>query len=146
MFPDTWSFEEVIETTVKAEFDGIELNLSESGMFSLKSSEAELIKIGEKVRNANLELPSLSTSLLWKYSLTSSNKKEREKGKLIVQKMIDAADLLQIKTILVVPGVVNEDVSYEAAYFRALEALGELSLYAEKANVEIGIENVWNFY
>ncbi|NYE09010.1 hexulose-6-phosphate isomerase [Bacillus niacini] len=143
-FPETWSFERVIETTAKAHFDGIELNMAESGMFSLTSSDAELITIRDKVRNANLEIPSLSTSLLWKYSLTSNNKKEREKGKSIVQKMIDAAALLQIKTILVVPGVVNQDVSYDAAYSRALEALGELSAYAEEAKVEIGVENVWN--
>jgi L-ribulose-5-phosphate 3-epimerase len=45
---------------------------------------------------------------------------------------------------LVVPGVVNEKVSYEQAYFTAMNSIRELIPYAEKTGMQIGLENVWN--
>lgn len=47
-------------------------------------------------------------------------------------------------TVLVVPGVVNEKVSYEQAYKQSLESIKKLIPYAEKTNMKIGLENVWN--
>ncbi|MGH2623581.1 MAG: sugar phosphate isomerase/epimerase family protein, partial [Sphingobacterium sp.] len=47
-------------------------------------------------------------------------------------------------TVLVVPGVVNEKVSYETAYNNALESIRKLIPHVEKIGVKIGLENVWN--
>ena len=47
-------------------------------------------------------------------------------------------------TVLVVPGVVNDKVSYEQAYITAQASVKKLIPYAEKTNMKIGLENVWN--
>ena len=58
--------------------------------------------------------------------------------------MLTIADICGAESILVVPGIVTEETSYADAYSRAVEALQELAEKAEKVNVKIGIENVWN--
>jgi sugar phosphate isomerase/epimerase len=80
----------------------------------------------------------LATGLYWSYTLTSDNEKIREKAKSIVKKQLDAASLLGVDTILVVPGAVGVDfvpdsevIAYDVAYERALEAMKELAPYAE---------------
>lgn len=47
-------------------------------------------------------------------------------------------------TVLVVPGVVNKESSYEEAYYTALYAIKELIPAVESTGVKIGLENVWN--
>ncbi|OPZ74511.1 MAG: fructoselysine 3-epimerase [Actinobacteria bacterium ADurb.Bin444] len=46
--------------------------------------------------------------------------------------------------VLVVPGVVTEDVSYKAAYEISRRSLQELLPVAEETGVIIALENVWN--
>ena len=46
--------------------------------------------------------------------------------------------------VLLVPAVVNENVGYETAWKRAVERTKRLAEDAERLNVTIGIENVWN--
>lgn len=47
-------------------------------------------------------------------------------------------------TVLVVPAVVNKDVSYRDAYKRSQAAIRKLIPDAEKAGIKIAIEEVWN--
>lgn len=152
-----WSFngrtpvKDCLEIARKAGFDGIELALNETGEISLESSEKELIEIKKAAEELNLELPSFATGLYWKYSLTSSDTKAREKAKSIVKKQLEFASILGADTILVVPGAVGVDfipncevVSYDKAYDLSLNAMLELKEEAENYKVSIGIENVWN--
>ena len=46
--------------------------------------------------------------------------------------------------MLVVPGVVNEKVSYEQAYINSQQAIRELIPFAEETGMQIGLENVWS--
>ena len=46
--------------------------------------------------------------------------------------------------MLVVPGVVTEDVPYGAAYELSQKSIREILPAAEEAQVKIGLENVWN--
>lgn len=70
--------------------------------------------------------------------MTSNNPGTREKAKKIAIKEIDAAAVLGVDTVLVVPGAVGVDfipgceiVEYDVAYDRASEAIKELSRHAE---------------
>ncbi len=153
--PGSYSVEDCIREAKKAGFDGLELNMAEKAgdsggnggipqALTLDLSKDDLKKIAQAAEKAGIELPSVSTSLLWKYSLTDSDVKVREKAMGIVARMIDAAEVLGADTVLVVPGVVNRDVSYEKAYKRSMECMQELRKYAEEKKVYIGVENVWN--
>lgn len=145
-----WSFkkgmriEECITISKKAGFEGIELSLNEQGEISLYSKEKEVITIKNFARDVGIEIPSLASGLYWKYSFTSCDPKIRQKAKEIAIKQLEIAKLLGADTVLMVPGVVDEEVGYDRAFERALEAFSELKEYAEKLEVHIGLENVWN--
>ena len=89
----------------------------------------------------------------------------REKAKEVCRRQIDAAAILGIDCILVPPGTVGVDfrpedvvpdtanvsffagsevIDYDVAYERSQAAFRELAPYAERKNVIIGIENIWN--
>jgi len=149
--PKNLSFKENLDLAKKAGFDGVELAMSESGDLTINSSKEDILNLKKAVEDAGLEVSSLASTLFWDYPLTSNDKEKSEKCKLIIRKMIDAAALMNLDTILVIPGSVGVDfkkdcevIDYDVAYDRALEAIKELSVYAEKNNVNIALENVWN--
>ena len=150
-FPAGMNIYECIKLAAAAGFEGIEPALNEEGDMSLNSTEDEIRSYRQAASDAGIEITSLATGLYWGYSLTSGNAGTREKAKNIVRKQLDAAAILGVDTILVVPGAVGVDfipgceiVEYDLAYDRAVEALKELAPYAEAKKVTIGVENVWN--
>ncbi len=153
-FPKGYTVRQCFAEAAKAGFDGVELNVVESfpddsvagdiAGLSLNTTDADISEIRDLAQEYKLGLPSVSTGLHWTYSLTSNEAKLREKGKQIVVKMLETAQGLGADTVLVVPGVVTSDVSYKTAYERALGAFQELAPEAERHNVNIGVENVWN--
>ncbi|MEJ8548307.1 sugar phosphate isomerase/epimerase family protein [Brevibacillus borstelensis] len=144
-FPADISIQEMLRQAKTHGYQGVELNLGEGeAPFHLEMTEAELQAVAAQARELGLELPSVSTALLWKYPLTDNDESVREKGIRIVEKMLEAASVFGSKTVLVVPGLVTPEVSYDIAYERAREALKRLAKTAEEKRVSIGIENVWN--
>ncbi len=134
-----------------AGYDGVEPVMSESGYLNRSSSEKEILDIGNIAREEGLEIPSVGVWSLWENNLVSDDEKVRCKAEDIIKKQIEIAALLGADTILAVPGYVGcdfaskpERIRYDIAYDRCREALGRLAPEAEKANVHIGIENVWN--
>ncbi len=146
-FPASYTVKECIEHAKKAGYDGIEINMEEgkeSPSLRPDSTKAEIEEILKIAQLNNIPISSVATGLHWKYSLTDDDETVRNKGIQIAEKMIEAAKILHTDAILVVPGVVNEKVSYTEAYKRSQEALKVLAKKAEAQKVYIGIENVWN--
>ena len=122
-----------------------------SGPVSMESGEKELLAIKKMAADAGLELYSLATGQFWVYPITSNDPAKRAHAKEIVKKQLESAAILGCDSILVIPGLVHADfipdceiINYAEAYDRALEAVCELSAFAEKWKVNIGLENVWN--
>lgn len=61
-----------------------------------------------------------------------------------IAKSIEETKQLGGDTVLVVPGVVNAAASYETVYQIAQKNIRKLIPYAEKHNIKIALENVWN--
>lgn len=148
--PGKFSLDEAFAMLNKAGFDGVELNMEsekrKDGKLSLhcECTEDELAEIKELAKKHNLKITSFVTGLLWQFPLTSCDESVREKGINAIKKMLDYAEYFGSDTILVVPGYVSGDISYDEAYENALTALKELKPYAEAKKVAIGVENVWN--
>jgi hexulose-6-phosphate isomerase len=158
-FPGSFSIRRCMELAKQAGFDSIELNMSEENKakgltdelsfeenpgLTLDTTDDGLRAIAALAKEIGIEISSVSTGLHWTYPLTSDDAAVREKGKLVVRKMIHAAKLFGADAILVVPGLVDKTVSYTAAYRRSLEAFRELAETAEREKVFICAENVWN--
>lgn len=150
-FPSDMGIPDCIKLAKQAGFEGIELALNENGPMSLESDADEIRSYRELAGKEDIQISSLASGLYWTYSLTSANEKTRKKAKSIVKSQLDAAEILGVDTILVIPGAVGVDfipgcevVDYDDAYERALESIIELAQYADKKKVSIGLENVWN--
>lgn len=134
----------MIDLSKKTGFEGFEPAFSETGELSLESSDREIREIRKYSEEAGLPLTSLASGLYWTYPLTDNSSAVREKARETVRRQLNAAAVLGVDTILVVPGTVTPEVGYTEAYERAFDALASLADTAKDCGVVIGIENVWN--
>ncbi|MCM8785937.1 MAG: sugar phosphate isomerase/epimerase [Candidatus Omnitrophica bacterium] len=150
ILPSSVSFEDGLKMLKDSGFEGVEVNLTEGGILDVNSSEKDVKKIADLIRKNGLEVASLLPGAFWKYPLTSSDPEVRGKGEKLLEKSIKIANYLGTDAILVVPGVVaslsgqGEIVSYDVAYKRSQESIKKYVELAEKNNVYICVENVWN--
>lgn len=139
--PKGWSFERGLELVKKAGYEGIELWLSGAGWFQMGTTDAEILSLRRKIESAGLTVSNVSTGLHWKYPLSARDPSVRRQGIRIVQRQLEAARLLGTDAILVVAGLVTQEVPYNEVYRRTLDALKELGPQASRAGVKIGCEN-----
>ena len=116
-------------------FDGVELNSPVD--FTMK----EIMEAKEK---SGIETPTVVNKDHWSVPLSDPDPEVRKKCIASVAKSLEEIKELGGDTVLVVPGVVNDKVSYEDAYITSQNSIRELIPYAEKTGMQIGLENVWN--
>jgi L-ribulose-5-phosphate 3-epimerase len=91
-----------------------------------------------------LIIPSVCGELHWKYPLSDPDPKIRELGVEALKVTLEDASIYGADTILLVPGKVNETVTYDQCWNRCIEELKKVIPMAEKLKVKIALENVWN--
>lgn len=152
-----WSFDPALSLRQKFElareagFEGIEVELAETGPVSLESGAAQLREVQALAADNGLQLSGLATGLYWGANAASADNATRERAAQILSRQIEVAQGLGIDAILVVPGAVGVDfipgceiVPYNTAWERASEFVAAAVPAAERAGVAISIENVWN--
>ncbi|MBC8234666.1 sugar phosphate isomerase/epimerase [bacterium] len=134
-------------------FEGVQLYLEIStGLLNLNTDEETLDKIAARARNEGVGFPSLEIAPL-QYSFTSDDSAERQRGIEVVARAMQIAWTLGSQGVLVIPGYVGkmwdaatDQVFYEDAYERTLSALRELKNQAEKLEVAMLVEPIWNMF
>lgn len=116
-------------------FDGVEFNSPVD--FDLK----ELVDAKNK---SGIELPSVVNKDHWSKPLSDPDPSVRQFIIKSVAQSLEETKELGGDTVLVVPGVVNDKVSYKEAYENALDSIRKLIPAVEKTGIKIGLENVWN--
>lgn len=139
--PQGWSFEQGLELVKKAGYDGIELWLGDVPWFQMTTTDAQVSELRRKVENAGLVVSNVSTGLHWKYPISARDPRIRGQGIRILEREIETAQLLGPDAILVVAGLVTEEVPYNEVYNRCLEVLKNVASKAAQAGVKIGCEN-----
>ena len=158
------SFEGALRLHKDAGFDGVEVIANEEGgWFHLGTTSAEIQEMRAISERVGVEIGSLMAGA-WKHPLSDPDRVARGKGQSLVAKAIEGARGIGAKAVLVVPAVVNQDVSYEQAWERSQGAIKELVPDAERSGapctrdesapsestrtarsgVCLCIENVWN--
>ena len=61
-----------------------------------------------------------------------------------VKKAILAAKFYGASTVLLVPGKVNKETTYQQAWQRSIPEIRKAALFAETRNIKLALENVWN--
>jgi L-ribulose-5-phosphate 3-epimerase len=116
-------------------YDGVELDSPD------KLDMKEVLAARDKT---GLELPGTVNSMHWKLPLSDPDPKKREECVKSIEKALWDTKAYGGTTVLVVPGVVNANVSYGEAYERSQAEIRKLLPVTEKTGVKIAFENVWN--
>ncbi|GFR88247.1 xylulose 5-phosphate 3-epimerase [Elysia marginata] len=140
---------EAIDNISEMGLDALELTFGD--VLTQKITEAECKDILQYAKQKRVKLETLSSGNYWNLSLASENEEEKQNAITFTKKYIDVANWLDIHTILVVPGAVDiawDDTktvtSYQKVWDISTKSLKELLPYAQKKDVIIGLENVWN--
>lgn len=104
-------------------------------------SQQEVI---DALKTSGLAAASVCCSTHWKKPLSDPDAQVREEGlKGLVQALHDAK-AYGATSVLLVPAVVNKQVSYDVAYTRSQEEIRKALPVAQELGVKIAVENVWN--
>ena len=136
------------------------------GMIRLKGTHQEKLELAKKCGFLGVEIDSPGTSGLdelvkaskdtgvvihgvidsvhWRDTLSHPDEKVRAKGLEALLGAIKDAKTVGADTVLLVPGVVNKDVTYEQCWERSQAEVKKALPAAEKAGIKIAIEVVWN--
>jgi hexulose-6-phosphate isomerase len=118
-----------------AGFDGIELHLPGT----------EALDDLLKARDATgLEFAGAICSTHWKMPLSATDPAVVENGMRGLRLALAQAGELGLRKVLLVPGVVKDDVTYDLCWQRSIAAIRRAIPVAEKAGCQICVENVWN--
>ncbi len=105
-------------------------------------SEAE--KIHDAAQKAGLRIHSVMNQTHWQYPLSSPDPADVEACVAGIRASLRQAELYGADAVLLVPAVVRSDTTYEQAWDRSQREIRKLIPLAEKHDVVIAIEEVWN--
>ena len=101
----------------------------------------ELVKASQEL---DVAIHGVIDSVHWRDTLSSPDEKVRAKGLEALIGALADAKTVGADTVLLVPGVVNKEVSYEQCWERSQAEVKKALPTAEKTGVKIAIEVVWN--
>ena len=143
--------EKALERAKNLGYDSFELTVEEEGAVSLGMSETGAERIKRKAESIGIKLVTVASGLSWGCSPTDPKKEVRDKAVINGKKILQIAAWLGAETILYVPGMVSavfipefKPQLYDDVDNWAKDSLEKLIPSAEKLNVKIGVENVWN--
>jgi L-ribulose-5-phosphate 3-epimerase len=104
-------------------------------------NQDEVIKALEAT---GLKAASVCCATHWGKPLSHPDEKMRRESREGVQRALQDAKRYGATSVLLVPGVVNKEVSYDDCFKRSVGEIRQLLPVARDTGVKIAIENVWN--
>ncbi len=141
LIPEGWPLEKGLDLIKRAGFDGVELWLGGKPWFQMNTPDGGVRELYRKVRDAGLVVSDVCNTLDWDENLTARDPKVQAAAMRHVERQIETAQIFETDAILVVAGLVTEEIPYNEVYARCVERLKRLGETAAKANVRIGCEN-----
>ncbi len=116
-------------------FDGVELD---------SPSDVKTDELLAAKKATGIEVEGTVDSVHWSKTLSDPDEKVRAEGRAGLEWAIADCAAWGGTSVLLVPAVVNENVSYDAAWERSTAEIKKVLAKAEAAKVKIAVENVWN--
>lgn len=126
---------EKMKAIKEAGFEGVEM--------MSHMDQDEVLKARDEV---GLTIPSVCGRDHWNKPLSHPDPKVREEGLEALKQTLRDAKRYGATSVLLVPAVVNKDVSYDEAYTRSQAEIRKAVPLAEELGVKMAIENVWNHF
>ncbi len=118
-------------------FDGVELGSPNN------LDRGEVVAAREAT---GLPVHGVVDSVHWEKTLSHQDAAVRAEGLAGLMTALDDAHAYGASTVLLVPAVVNKDVSYAEAYTRSQAEIRKALPKAQELGVKIAFENVWNMF
>jgi L-ribulose-5-phosphate 3-epimerase len=141
LFTPPMTLEAGLAFAKQAGYDGVELWMGGTPWFQPNTPDADLAALHRKIREAGLSVANVANSLAWKYNVSDRDPAKRQIALNHVERQLEAATILGTDAILVVAGIVTEEVPYNEVYSRCVRSLQALAPKAAAARVRIGVEN-----
>jgi hexulose-6-phosphate isomerase len=119
----------------EAGFEGVEMNSHMDQEEVLRARDA-----------TGLIIPSVCGVHHWAKPLSHPDRKVREEGLEALKQTLRDGKRYGASSVLLVPAVVNKEVSYADAYTRSQAEIRKAIPLAEELGVKIACENVWNYF
>lgn len=118
-------------------FDGVEMD---------SPSDLDRDEVIAARDETGLPIHGVVDSVHWRKTLSDADPSVRAEGLDGLKTALDDAHAYGASTVLLVPAVVNKDVSYADAYARSQAEIRKVLPLAQEHGVKIAIENVWNMF
>ncbi len=118
-------------------FDGVEMS-SPSGI-----DKDQVVAARDKT---GLEIPGVVNSVHWSKPLSHPDPAVRQACVQSIETALRDAKLYGGTSMLLVPAVVNKEISYDDAYKRSQAEIRKVLPLAKELGITIAIENVWNHF
>jgi L-ribulose-5-phosphate 3-epimerase len=148
---NTRPVEEAMKEAKSAGFDGIELAIGTDGVLHTQTDQATCESYRNSAERIGIAMKTVAAGLSWGCSPTDPIEGMRKKSIQLHADALKRAAWLGAESMLMVPGAVTipwdpnyGPVRYDYAVAWAREAAKRLAEVAEKVNVELCLENVWN--
>jgi len=118
------------------------------GFQSMECGTEEKLEVAEEIKAASVKtgmpIHSVMNQAHWNFPLSSPDPAVVAKSVKGMETSLANAKLWGAETVLLVPAVVNAEVSYKQAWDRSTEQVKKLIPMAAEMKVVIAIEEVWN--
>lgn len=143
---------EFIRIAAEHRFPAVEVAIGESGSaFGLDVTQARCEELLDVAASHGVAIASTASGLYWARSLADASESVRRQAREDLERMLQIAAWLQVRTHLTIPGAVDvffmpdrPELPYAHVWEAASEGIADLLPTAEKCRVRMGIENVWN--
>jgi hexulose-6-phosphate isomerase len=135
MIEESVSVLEKFELLKRLGFDGVELD---------SPSELDEQEVLDARETSGLPIHGVVDSVHWQKTLSDPDPAVRDAGRAGLEHALHQAKAFGASTVLLVPAVVNKEVSYADAYIRSQAEIRKVLPLAEEVGVRIALENVWN--
>lgn len=139
-----WSLDDTLGMCQEAGYEALELVFGAGRDPHVDMSDDEIRGVKKKCDEAGIEVTSAIAWYEDRGNLLSPEKPANEAGLKCLNRAIDIANVLDIGAILLHPGQLTVEGTYEEAWDRFMGMMKETAPYAQEKGVAVGIENVWN--
>jgi len=126
---------EKLSAVSKLGFEGVEID---------RPGNDDLSQLAAASKATGVVIHGVIDSVHWSKPLSSPKEEIRAAGLAALRSAIQDAGKIGADTVLLVPGVVNQEVNFDICWERSTEEVKKAIPDAEKAKVKIAIEVVWN--
>ena len=139
-----YSLDDTLQLCQDAGYDVVELVFSPDGDPNVDMSDDEVRGIKKRCDEAGIEIGSALARYDNQGNFLSRDPAEREAGMKSLRRAIEVANLVETDGILLHPGQLSVEGTYEEAWDDFLALMKMVAPFAEEKGVSVGIENVWN--